>query len=160
MKHCARKLTTLAVAIVLTALLGGCGGDAIGRCWTAYAERHGCHTWRRVLTNYQGEQFDDQQISILKPGNWDSFDSWMTPELPLIKRITREDGTPVYDVHKDGPTHTFKLTPGTYVIDYSRLGPGSGRVKPLTQRDSVQLRPGHTYLAQYVACYFYLSREC
>ena len=161
----ARRLTTLAVAIVLTALLGGCGGDAIGRCYTAYAERHGCHPWRPVLTNYQGEQLDDALIAILKPGSWDDHDHdvYARPGtlLPLIKRITREDGTPIYDVGKDGPVNTFKLTPGTYVIDYSRHEPIGGRhVAPVPQHDSVQLRPGHTYLVQYVVCYFYLRREC
>jgi len=156
----ARKLTTLVgVAIVLTAILGGCA-DAIGRCYT-YAERQGCHPWRPVLTNYQGEQLDDAQIAILKPGSYLSYDEWERPMLPLIKRITREDGTPVYDAFKDGPVHTFKLTPGTYVIDYSRLEPRPGYVGPLPQHDSVQLRPGHTYLVKYVVCSFnYLTREC
>ena len=156
-----RKLITLGVAIVLTALLGGCA-DTVPTCWTAYAERHGCRPWRPVLTNYQGEQLDDAQIAILKPGSYLSYDPYAGPShgLPLIKRITREDDTPVYDVFKDGPVHTFKLTPGTYVIDYSRLEPRQGRVAPVPQHDSVQLRPGHTYLVTYVLCYFYLSREC
>ena len=163
----ARKLTTLGVATVLMALLGGCGGDAIGVCWkglfmqmtAADAERHGCHPWRPVLTNYQDEQFDDAQIAIVKPGSWNSYEQWMDPSLPLIKRIRKEDGTSVYDAFKEGPVRTFKLTPGTYVIDYSRE-PKRGQVKPLPQRDSVQLRPGHTYLVTYVTCYFYVSREC
>jgi len=146
----ARKLTSLGAATVLVAILGGCSGDRIGRCYTAYAERHGCHPWRPVLTNYQGERLEDQQVAILKPGSWDSWDAYSS--LPLIKRITREDGTPVYDVNTDGPVHTFKLTPGTYVVDYSRLEPRAHREKPLPQRDSVQLRPGHTYLVMYVVC--------
>ena len=60
----------------------------------------------------------------------------------------------VYHVGRDGMAESFKLPPGTYIVEYTDMPYKIARV---WRKDSVNLKAGHIYKAQRLTCYNFPS---
>jgi hypothetical protein len=97
---------------------------------------------------YPGPERADQELAILE-------NRWGCPF--CVDRILGEldraqiDRPLVYSRPRDGEVASFKLVPGTYLIEYSFATPQISRV---SRWDIVVMKAGHTYRVEQQSCFY------